>query len=104
MAEIYGSDISLFAAHLATLNLASRDINEEENYPRIARRNFFEIRADKEFWQLPSGLRGEKTVEPIFLPKLNAVVGNPPYVRQELIPRRGDKPQPKTDAGEGRFV
>ena len=47
LAEIYGSDISLFAAHLATLNLASRDINEEENYPRIARRNFFEIRADK---------------------------------------------------------
>ena len=35
IAQIYGSDISLFAAHLATLNLASRDINEEENYPRI---------------------------------------------------------------------
>lgn len=33
-------------------------------------------------------------MEPIFLPKLNAVVGNPPYVRQELIPRRGDKPRP----------
>ncbi len=95
IAEIYGSDISLFAAHLATLNLASRDIDEEENYPRIARRNFFEIRADEKFWQLPSGLRGEKTVEPIFLPKLNAVVGNPPYVRQELIPKRGDTPQPK---------
>jgi methylase of polypeptide subunit release factors len=93
--EIYGSDISLFAAHLATLNLASRDINEEENYPRIARRNFFEIRTDKQFWQLPRGLRGEKTIEPIFLPKLNAVVGNPPYVRQELIPRRSDKPKPK---------
>jgi methylase of polypeptide subunit release factors len=93
--ELYGSDISLFAAHLATLNLASRDINEEENYPRIARRNFFEIHADKPFWQLPSGLRGERTTEPIFLPKLNAVVGNPPYVRQELIPRRGDKPKPK---------
>jgi methylase of polypeptide subunit release factors len=94
ISEIYGSDISLFAAHLATLNLASRDINQEENYPRIARRNFFEIRADQPFWQLPSGLRGERTIEPIFLPKLNAVVGNPPYVRQELIPRRGDKPRP----------
>jgi methylase of polypeptide subunit release factors len=95
IAEIYGSDISLFAAHLATLNLASRDIGEEENYPRIARRNFFEIRADKEFWQLPRGLRGEKTSEPIFLPKLNAIVGNPPYVKQLLIPLRGDKPKPK---------
>ena len=94
IAEIYGADISLFAAHLATLNLASRDINEEENYPRIARRNFFEIRAGEKFWQLPGGLRGERTIEPIFLPKLNAVVGNPPYVRQELIPRRTDKPRP----------
>jgi methylase of polypeptide subunit release factors len=93
IAEIYGSDISLFAAHLATLNLASRDINEEENYPRIARRNFFEIREKKEFWKLPRGLRGERKIEPIFLPKLNAVVGNPPYVRQELIPKHAEKPK-----------
>ena len=100
IAQIYGSDISLFAAHLATLNLASRDINEEENYPRIARRNFFEVREDKEFWKLPRGLRGERTIEPIFLPKLNAVVGNPPYVRQELIPKRGDKPKPKHDTAK----
>ena len=100
IAEIYGSDISLFAAHLATLNLASRDINEEENYPRIARRNFFEIREKKEFWKLPQGLHGEKKSMPIFLPKLNAVVGNPPYVRQELIPRRNEKPKPKHDTAK----
>ena len=100
IAEIYGSDISLFAAHLATLNLASRDINEEENYPRIARRNFFEIREKKEFWKLPQGLHGEKKSMPIFLPKLNAVVGNPPYVRQELIPKRNEKPKPKHDTAK----
>jgi hypothetical protein len=95
LAQIYGSDISLFAAHLSTLNLAAREINDEENYPRIARRNFFEIRAKKPFCELPQGLRGERTQVPIFLPALNAVVGNPPYVRQELIPRRNDKPKPK---------
>ena len=100
IAEIYGSDISLFAAHLATLNLASRDINEEENYPRIARRNFFEVRDGKPFCHLPGGLRGERTREPILLPKLNAVVGNPPYVRQELIPRRDEKPKPKADSAK----
>ena len=61
LAEIYGSDISLFAAHLATLNLASRDINEEENYPRIARRNFFEIRDGQTVLATATGLRGEKT-------------------------------------------
>jgi len=95
LAQIYGVDISLFAAHLSTLNLAARDINDEENYPRIARRNFFEIRDEKPFCQLPQGLRGERRLAPIPLPPLNAVVGNPPYVRQELIPRRNDKPKPK---------
>ncbi len=95
IAEIFGSDISLFAAHLSTLNLAAREINEEENYPRIARRNFFEVRAKKSFCELPQGLRGEKKRVPIYLPALDAVVGNPPYVRQELIPRRNDKPKPK---------
>jgi methylase of polypeptide subunit release factors len=96
IAEIFGSDISLFAAHLSTLNLAARDINDEENYPRIARRNFFEVRDDKPFCQLPQGLRGDRKLGPIYLPPLNAVVGNPPYVRQELIARRNDKPKPKS--------
>lgn len=100
IAGIYGSDISLFAAHLATLNLASRDINDEENYPRIARKNFFEIREKREFWKLPQGLHGEKKSTPIFLPKLNAIVGNPPYVRQELIPRRTAQPKPKPDSAK----
>ena len=91
MREIYGADIAVFAAHLATLNLAARDITDEENYPRIARKNFFEIKIDKPFCVLPGGLSGERTKEPIELPAIDAVVGNPPYVRQESIPRRGQK-------------
>ena len=95
LAQLYGVDISLFAAHLSTLNLAARDINDEENYPRIRRGNFFEVASDvakkKPFCQLPQGLRGERTKGPIALPTLQAVVGNPPYVRQELIPKRGQK-------------
>jgi hypothetical protein len=46
LAQLYGVDISVFAAHLATLNLAARDINDEENYPRIRRGNFFEVAAE----------------------------------------------------------
>ncbi len=91
ISQLYGTDIGLFAAHLSTLNLAARDVQEEENYPRIARRNFFEIAADKPFCNLPTGLRDERKIEPIYLSKLNAIVGNPPYVRQELIPKRGEK-------------
>jgi len=89
--QIYGSDIALFAAHLATLNIAARDINEEENYPRIARKNFFEVAKGRPFCLLPSGLQDDRRIEEVFLPDLDAVVGNPPYVRQELIPRRSAK-------------
>jgi hypothetical protein len=93
--QIYVVDISLFAAHLCTLNLAARDIRDEENYPRVRRGNFFEVAAavakKKPFCLLPQGLQGERTPGPVYLPLLDAVVGNPPYVRQELIPRRGQK-------------
>jgi hypothetical protein len=43
--ELFGCDIAVYPAHLATLNLAAREINEEANYPRIARRNFFDIKS-----------------------------------------------------------
>ncbi|MBI4026384.1 MAG: N-6 DNA methylase [Verrucomicrobia bacterium] len=89
LGEIFGADISLFAAHLSTLNLASRDVRDEENYPLIARRNFFEIAPDNPFCHTPRGLRGERRLEPVILAEADVVVGNPPYVRQEKIPRRG---------------
>ncbi len=95
LAQLYGVDISVFAAHLSTLNLAARDLNDEENYPRIRRGNFFEVAAEVvkggPFCLLPHGLRGERTPGPITLPPLQAIVGNPPYVRQELIPKRGER-------------
>jgi methylase of polypeptide subunit release factors len=102
--EIYGSDVSVFAAHLATLNLAARDIAEEENYPRIARRNFFEVRADKPFCILPGGFRDARTREAIALPAMDAIVGNPPYVRQEAIPRRNQKGVKPMQAKEDLFA
>ncbi len=93
--QIYAVDISLFAAHLCTLNLAARNIRDEENYPRVRRGNFFEVARDmankKPFCLLPQGLQGEREPGPIHMPPLDAVVGNPPYVRQELIPKRGEK-------------
>jgi type I restriction-modification system DNA methylase subunit len=81
--ELYGSDIGLYPAHLATLNLAAREINDEANYPRIARTDFFDIVPDKSFCELPEGKAREHV--PIFLPMLDAIVGNPPYVRQEKV-------------------
>jgi hypothetical protein len=80
--DLFGCDIALYPAHLATLNLAAREINDEANYPRIARRNFFDFKPEQPFCQLPDNAGGHS---PIPLPALDAVVGNPPYVRQEKV-------------------
>jgi len=106
--EIYGCDIALFAAHLATLNLASRHIEDEENYPCIARANFFEIPGRRDNFSLVPGLQnaqGKKDMIAVPLPELDAVVGNPPYVRQEGIPKESQLKRQKgepDDAYEAR--
>ncbi|MFD1613318.1 class I SAM-dependent DNA methyltransferase [Sphingomonas tabacisoli] len=78
---IYGTDVSPFAANLSTINLATRDLIEDANYPRIARTDFFDTAAGATLMQLPapSGRR------PVPMPYFDAVVGNPPYVRQEDV-------------------
>lgn len=83
LGELYGADIALYPAHLATLNLAAREINDEANYPRIARTDFFDITPDAPFCELPLGKNHART--PVSLPVLDAIVGNPPYVRQEKV-------------------
>jgi type I restriction-modification system DNA methylase subunit len=88
--ELFGADISLYPAHLATLNLAAREINDEANYPRIARTDFFDILPDTPFCELPLGAHKEHI--PISLPLLDSVVGNPPYVRQEKV-LKAEKPK-----------
>ena len=85
ISDLFGCDIALYPAHLATLNLAAREINDEANYPRITRRNFFDFEPDQPFCELPDSL-GEH--HPITLPQLNALVGNPPYVRQERVDKK----------------
>jgi hypothetical protein len=83
--ELFGCDIALYPAHLATLNLAAREINDEANYPRIARRNFFDLKPQQPFCDIPDDAGGHRSV---MLPPLDAVVGNPPYVRQEKVEKR----------------
>ncbi|MCX5646548.1 MAG: N-6 DNA methylase [Phycisphaerae bacterium] len=79
--ELFGCDIALYPAHLATLNLAAREINDEANYPRIARCNFFDVRPERAFCEIPvPSDSSDRTA--VLLPELDAVVGNPPYVSQ----------------------
>jgi hypothetical protein len=94
LAGLYGCDINPFPAHLATLNLAARNITIEENYPRVARKNFFSVTPDKPFCEIPGVFRdrrGKRDIEKIPVPIFDAVVGNPPYVRYQDIPKVGDR-------------
>ena len=82
LADIFGIDIAAFPAQLSTINLAVRHLSDEANYPRVARASFFDAQAGIPLYDIP--LSGD-SVRSIALKEVDAVVGNPPYIRQELI-------------------
>jgi methylase of polypeptide subunit release factors len=109
IADIYGVDVSDFATHLTTINLATRDLIDEENYPRIARSDFFNVRQKITFITLPDLPKGAKAKikglgtgqqREINIPPLDAIVGNPPYVRQEDIRNAKNSKQPEPGTKE----
>lgn len=92
LSQLWGIDIASFPVSLAVINLATRDLVEEENYPRIARKDFFEVFRGRPALGLPlrveaklgiSSLDLQKVELP--LPDVDAAVSNLPYVRQEEI-------------------
>lgn len=90
--DLYGVDVDPFATHLTTINLATRNLIDEENYPQIARSDFFDVKAGKAFLKLPrkvisKGL-GKIQHRDVEIDLLDAVVGNPPYVRTQDIPQQ----------------
>ncbi len=83
LAELFGLDVSRFVATIATVNLAIRQLEFQNNYPRVATKSFFRIAPGDELMQLPltdeSAAPGEMAT--VTLPAMHAVVGNPPYIR-----------------------
>mgnify|MGYP006275453941 CR=1 FL=1 len=101
--DLFGIDLSHFATHLTTINLATRDLIDAENYPQIARSDFFDIEPGQPLMNLPSRITtsglGTGQSREVSVPPLDAVVGNPPYIRQEQIPRtpaKNNNPRPGT--------
>ncbi|HEY5176196.1 MAG TPA: N-6 DNA methylase [Terriglobales bacterium] len=90
--QIRGIDTSGYAAHLSTINLATRDLIDERNYPLVARSDFFEVRRDKPIFHIPLSVHGRgKQMTTLDIGEVDAIVGNPPYVRQELLSKEYKK-------------
>jgi hypothetical protein len=78
--EIYGNDLSGYPAYLSMLNLSIRN-TRHKSYPRIINHDFFAI-GDNTKVEIHNQ-DGETERKP--LPTFHAVIGNPPYTRQEDI-------------------
>jgi len=91
--SLWGNDIAKFPAHLTTINLAINDLSVEKNYPRVIQKDFFDLLSPgEEGFQLPEDVRKvllktmDKEELKILHPRwFDAIVGNPPYTRQEEI-------------------
>lgn len=81
--ELYGVDAAAVPAELARINLASRG-ETGAPAPHVIRRDFLSIPPPD------SGRRPS-------LPRVDAVVGNPPWVQQESLPIRGSRSGPSKD-------
>ena len=88
---IWGNDIAKFPASLSIINLAINDLSVDHNYPNIIREDFFNIKVgtdgiDLEAWRnsVAETLSGKER-NLVYPKQFDAIVGNPPYTRQEEI-------------------
>jgi len=84
--QVWGFDIAGFPAELATINLYRQDLSDYLNFPRILSKDFFEVMPGQGF-EFPPPKKTAKTGEriPVEISKFDALVGNFPFIRQELI-------------------
>lgn len=82
--RLYGCDISAFAASVATVNLAVRDLVFQDNYPRVTTNSLFQLHPGLPFMRIPGP---DDTEIDVVVPHLQAVTCNPPYVRVQKLSR-----------------
>ena len=83
--KIWGFDIAKFPAELATINLFKQDVSNFENFPRVRRTDIFSVNKGDVFEFPPPSAGKEFNKVSLTVPEFNAIVGNFPFIRQELI-------------------
>lgn len=86
--QLYGIDINRFPAHLSAINLAIQDLTSYTEQVNIEVSDFFNVDPDTQRFQRERAGTSGGTVEEGVIESfggMDAVVGNPPYIRQENI-------------------
>jgi len=88
LSQLWGIDIAPFPAELATINLYRQNLSDYANFPRIITKDTFEIKPNQSFeFPPPKPMPTKKTISEQ-MPAFDGIVGNFPYIRQELIERQ----------------
>jgi type I restriction-modification system DNA methylase subunit len=115
--HIYGLDINLFACHIAEMNLLFQIIDlyqkAKEKYQdyklkrfRIYRTDSLEKPAQKQIWDYSHSafLEEQEEIDVIKTKKFDFVVGNPPYVRVQMLDEKTKRYINKNySSGTGNF-
>ena len=90
--RLWGVEIAPFPAFLATMNLCLLNIATIDNYPVILQSDFSDIKTNSAYKLLFKNenktfnvKRLNEKYSTVEVPIFDACVGNPPYIRQELI-------------------
>ncbi|MFC7080203.1 N-6 DNA methylase [Halorussus caseinilyticus] len=86
--QIYGVETNRFPAHLSAINLAIQDLDSYTEDVNIKIRNFFDVKGYTEFGGESAGTSGTEKEDAYTDDQLggfDAIIGNPPYIRQEMI-------------------
>ncbi|TSA25305.1 SAM-dependent DNA methyltransferase [bacterium] len=85
--RIWGIDIGKFPAELSTINLFRQSPSNFENFPRVIHKDIFEIAVGQEIDFPPNSVNYNQNYNKVKvqIPEFYGLVGNFPYIRQELI-------------------
>jgi methylase of polypeptide subunit release factors len=92
MEMLWGIDISPFPVFLSTINLCLLNIKVKDNYPIIINSDFLKVRKGFSYEimflnasKLHKLKKSYTKKTEVFFPDFDSCIGNPPYIRQELI-------------------
>ena len=95
--RLWGVDIAPFPVLLSSMNLSLLNIKELQNYPVVINKDFSNIKPDSYQKLIFSNktkifdiVKEKSKYSKVKIPKFDACIGNPPYIRQELIKEKTD--------------